>query len=235
VSEETWISLIVAYLLGSVPIGLLVVRLATGEDVRQKYSGRTGGTNVARTAGFWAGLVTALGDLLKGAAAVWLTRALAGAVPWAQAVAGVLAVVGHNYSIFLLERVNGRLRFRGGAGGATTVGAALALWTPSALIILPLALLLLFAVGYASIATISVGALAIGTFTWRALAGLGPWEYAAFGLAAEFLLLWSLRPNLRRLAEGKERLVGWRARWKARRARGEARNAGANGAPVEEA
>lgn len=210
------IALLLAYLLGSTPTGLLIVRLATGQDVRKVHSGRTGGTNVARAAGVWAGVLTGLLDGLKGAAAVWLTRVIAQGLPWGDAAAAALAVVGHNYSVFLLERSNGRLRFRGGAGGATTLGAAIALWAPAALI-LPLALVVLFGVGYASLATLSVGVLTTGAFVWRAMSGLGPWAYAAFGLIASILLFWSLRPNIRRLIEGNERLVGLRAYYRKRR------------------
>jgi glycerol-3-phosphate acyltransferase PlsY len=106
-----------AYLIGSVPIGLVVVRLSTGKNVLNEHSGRTGGTNVMRTAGFWAGLVTAAGDVLKGGAAVLLAQQLAPAAPAIHAAAGVLAVLGHNHSVFLMDRTGGRLRFRGGAGG----------------------------------------------------------------------------------------------------------------------
>ena len=205
-------SLAAAYVLGSTPVGLLVVRVMTGEDVRRLHSGRTGGTNVARAAGFWAGLATGVGDILKGAGAVWLARLLAGGQPWLEAAAGVLAILGHNYSIFLMERRDGKLRLHGGAGGAPTMGVALGLWAPSALIIIPISMLVLFGIGYASLATLSIGLLAVGTFAWRAAAGLGPWEYLGFAFAAEGLLAWALRPNIRRLFEGKERLVGWRAR-----------------------
>jgi glycerol-3-phosphate acyltransferase PlsY len=205
-----------AYLLGSTPTGLLVVRLATGQDVRRMNSGRTGGTNVARVAGVWAGLVTGLLDGLKGAAAVWVARGLAGGIAWGEAAAALAAVVGHNYSLFLIERTGGRLRFRGGAGGATTMGAAIALWAPSALII-PLALVALFIVGYASVATMSVGLFTTGTFLWRAITGRGPWEFVAFGLVASIVLAWSLRPNIQRLMSGSERLVGLRAYLRRRR------------------
>ncbi len=210
------LALAAGYLMGSIPTGLLIARAAKGVDVRRLHSGRTGGTNVARSAGFWAGVGTGIGDVVKGAAAVWLARWLTGGVPWAEAAAGVLAVLGHNHSIFLLERAGGRLRLGGGAGGAPTMGAALGLWAPSALWIIPPALLVLFVVGYASLATLSVGLLVLLTFSARALAGAGPWEDAGFGAAASLLLLLALRPNIRRLVSGQERVVGLRA-W--RRAR----------------
>ncbi len=219
------LSVVGAYLVGSVPTGLLIGRVVKGVDVRRLYSGRTGGTNVARSAGLWAGVGTGIGDVLKGAAAVWLARWLTAGVPWLEAAAGALAVVGHNYSVFLLERVGGRLRLGGGAGGAPTVGAALGLWAPSVLWIIPAALIILSVVGYASLATLSVGLLVVLTFSGRALAGLGPWEYAGFGAVASALLVVALRPNIRRLIAGEERVVGLRA-WRKARAEKERRGAG---------
>ncbi len=213
------LSLVLAYLLGATPFGLLIVRLATGKDIRKVHSGRTGGTNAARAAGVWAGLLTGLLDGLKGAVAVWIVRALAGGALWFEAAAAALAVFGHNYSVFLLEKTGSRLRFRGGAGGATTAGAAIAMWAPSALVI-PLGVATLVLIGYASVATMSVGLFTAVAFLWRAIAGLGPWEYAAYGVAATALLLYALRPNIRRLVEGSERLVGLRAYLRTRRTRG---------------
>ena len=205
------------YLLGSIPFGLLVVRLVTGQDVRQVGSGRTGGTNAMRAGGLGVGLLTTVLDMFKGALAVWLARSLVVALPWIEVLAGLASVLGHNYSLFLVERVvdaagRGRLQFRGGAGGAPTVGAAFAFWAPSALIIVPLAAAVFYFMGYASVTTLSVGALAFVLFSVRAAMGLSSWAPAAFGLAAEAALVWALRPNLRRLTQGTERLHGWRAR-----------------------
>ncbi len=200
-----------AYLIGSIPVGLIVVRLGTGKNVLNEHSGRTGGTNVMRTAGAWAGLLTAGGDLLKGAAAVTLAQALVPALPWVQAGAGVLAVLGHNHSIFLMERSEGRVRLRGGAGGATALGCGIAL-SPAVAWIVPAALLVLYGLGYASVTTLLAGGLMTAVLAVEANAGTIPWAYVAYGLAAEGLLLWALRPNLERLRRGEERLVGWRAR-----------------------
>ena len=205
-------ALVGAYLLGSIPVGLLIVRLVRGRDIRYWFSGRTGGTNVMRMAGFWSGLFTTLTDVGKGFLAVWLGRSLIEGSVWVVIAAGLLAIVGHNYSIFLVQRKEGRLQFHGGAGGATTVGASMGLWLPSALIISPIALILLFSVGYASMATMSIAMTAALIFLWRAITGVGPWAYFVFGVLAEGLLLWALRPNIRRLIRGEERIVGWRAR-----------------------
>jgi len=205
------------YLLGSIPSGLVVVRLATGQDVRQVGSGRTGGTNAMRAAGLGVGLLTTVLDISKGALAVWLARSLVVAHPWIEAVGGLASVLGHNYSLFLVERVvddagRRRFQFRGGAGGAPTVGAAIAFWPLSALIIVPLAALIWYFIGYASVVTMSSAALAFVIFLVRAALGLSSWAPVVFSMAAEGALLWALRPNLRRLAQGTERLHGWRAR-----------------------
>lgn len=208
-----------AYLIGSLPIGVIVVRLTTGKEVLDEHSGRTGGTNVMRTAGIWAGALTAIGDVAKGAAAVLLAQRVAPEEPWVHAVAGAMAVLGHNHSIFLPDLRDGRLRLRGGAGGASSVGAGIPM-APVVALLVPLGPILMFGIGYASVATLSVGLLAMAVFTYRALAGLGPWAYAAYGLAAEILMVLALRPNLIRLSRGEERLVGWRAR-KARPAKEE--------------
>ena len=101
--------LVLSYLMGSIPVGLLIVRITTSKDIRDIESGRTGGTNVMRAAGFWAGFITAILDVLKSAATVWLARFLLtrGIIPnnsWLEVIRPVLAVIGHNYSIFLAER-----------------------------------------------------------------------------------------------------------------------------------
>jgi glycerol-3-phosphate acyltransferase PlsY len=92
----------------------------------------------------------------------------------------------------------------------------MALWPPSVLIILPIGLLLLFGVGYASLATMTVGLVATIIFLVRALKGIGPWAYVYFGVIVEVILLLGLKPNIQRLLEGKERLIGWRAKLKQR-------------------
>jgi glycerol-3-phosphate acyltransferase PlsY len=205
--------ILLSYVIGSTPTGPLIVKLKNGKDVREVESGRTGGTNVMRAAGFWAGLITALVDMLKGSAAVWLARALFPANPWVHVFSGLAAILGHNYSVYLFERdEDGHLRTHGGAGGATTVGAALGLWAPSTLIILPLSVLIFYFIGYASVTTMSVAVIAIGVFAYRAWIGASPWVYILYGVLAEFLLIWALRPNIRRLIEGTERMSGFRAK-----------------------
>jgi len=204
-----------SYLLGSLPFGLLIVKISSGKDLRDVESGRTGGTNAMRAAGVVAGGLTALMDMLKGAAAVWLVRSLQPGLVWLEIAAPLAAIMGHNYSIFLIEKISGgRLHLRGGAGGAPCVGGAFGLWPMSLLITLPLLAAIWYGVGYASVTTMSAAFLAVVIFAVRASLGLNPWIYVLYGVFAELILLWALRPNLRRLAAGSERLVGWRARRK---------------------
>lgn len=213
--------LLLGYILGAIPFGLIIVKLRTGKDVRKVESGRTGGTNAYRAAGLWAGVLTGLFDGLKGAVAVWLAAWLGGS-PFGLVIAGLGAILGHNYSIFLAERdENGRLRLRGGAGGATAAGGAIGLWYPSILFLVPGALATLYLSGYASLATLSVPLMALVVFAVRAYLGYGPWAFVLYGVLAELILLWALRPNLKRLFNGTERLVGPRAKRRAARAAAE--------------
>ncbi len=205
--------LILSYILGSIPFGLLIVKLTTGKDIRAVASGRTGGTNAMRAAGPIAGVTTALLDTLKGAGAVWLASAIVPGTIWLKVFAPMMAILGHNYSIFLTERdERGRLRLRGGAGGTAAVGGAAGIWLPSLLFILPIAVIMLFVVGYASVATMSAALVVAVVFAVRAWKFGQPWQFVAYGLIAEALLIWTLRPNIKRLIQGKERIIGLRAR-----------------------
>jgi acyl phosphate:glycerol-3-phosphate acyltransferase len=202
---------LLAYIFGSIPFGLLIVRLTTGKDIRQVASGRTGGTNAMRAAGFPAGLSTALMDGLKGAAAVWVAQAVSPENHWLHILAPIAAILGHNYSIFLAERdEKGHFRLRGGAGGAPTVGGAVGLWWPALFIILPVGVLVFFGIGYASVTTMSIALITTIIFAVRYAMGLASWPDVFYGLAAFVLLVWALRPNIKALIEGRERFHGWR-------------------------
>jgi glycerol-3-phosphate acyltransferase PlsY len=211
-------TLLAAYIFGSIPFGLIVVRLMTGKDIRTIASGRTGGTNAMRAAGPWAGILTAVLDIFKGAATVWLVQLILPSDVWMHALAAVAAILGHNHSIFLMERgPEGRLVLRGGAGGAAAGGGAFGLWPPAALILVPLGLLIWYVSGYASVTTLSIGLITIIIFAVRAAVGQGPWEYILYGVLAEVLMIWALRPNIKRLREGTERRHGLPARLQQRR------------------
>jgi glycerol-3-phosphate acyltransferase PlsY len=203
---------LLGYLLGSIPFGLIIVKLKTGKDIRAVESGRTGGTNAMRAAGLPAGLLTAALDILKGAVVVWIAQALWPNDHWAHILGPIGAILGHNYSLYLPEYDdNGRfVRLRGGAGGAPALGGALGLWPPSLLMILPLGAVVFFGLGYASLTTISVGFFALLIFGVRAYFGMpgASWIDALYGLIGAVLLMWALRPNIQKLFNGTERVVG---------------------------
>ena len=202
--------ILLGYLIGSFPSGLIIVRLKTGKDIRQVESGRTGGTNAMRAAGFGAGLLTAFSDILKAALAVWIAQWIS-PNQWVQVMAPIAAILGHNYSLFLPEfDEKGRfIRLRGGAGGAPTLGGAIGLWAPSALIILPLGALVFFSLGYASVTTLSIAFFAILVFGIRLLLNVPGANLAdvLYGVIAGALLIWALRPNIKKLLSGTERVV----------------------------
>lgn len=208
-------AVLIGYLCGSIPFGYIYVRLLKGEDLTKIGSGRTGGTNSFRAAGLGVGVLTSVSDVAKGAATVWLTTWLLGdtlgpaALPWAQATAGVFSVIGHNWSIFL--------KFGGGAGTGPNVGWSAAIWVW----IFPIAFLvmggMLYFVGMASVASLSMAAVTIIIFGARYFMGIDPTvAYLAGSIAAGLVVTWSLRPNIRRVLDGTERLVGPRAKRRAR-------------------
>jgi glycerol-3-phosphate acyltransferase PlsY len=216
-------AVVVGYVLGSIPFGLLIVKIKTGKDIRTVESGRTGGTNAARAAGFGAGLLTAIMDILKGAAAVWVARALDPENHVVHVLAPVFAILGHNYSFFLLERdTQGKLKFRGGAGGAPALGGAMGLWLPMFPIAFGIGALIWFSIGIASLTTMAIGLVVIIIFAVRAVLGLQEPIDITYGIVAEFLLIWALRPNIKKLLAGNERVIntslhGWlRARREAK-------------------
>lgn len=214
------LSILIGYLFGSIPSGLLIVRLMSGKDVREVGSGRTGGTNAFRAAGLAAGLLTTLADGFKAAIPIWLMAWITNGHHWSEVLAGLAAVLGHIYSLFLIERIpDGKggthWKFRGGAGGASSVGAMAGLWLPTLLIVLPVSIVVFFVIGYASLTTLTMGIMAILVFVVRAAFFGGPWEHVAFGVAVLALQVWALRPNIPRLIDGTERAHGG---WAKRRA-----------------
>lgn len=208
-------AVVIGYILGSIPFGLLIVKLKTGKDIRKVESGRTGGTNAVRAAGFGAGLLTAILDILKGAAAVWIAQAISPGNYLIHVLAPLAAILGHNHSIFLAERdENGTLRLRGGAGGAPAVGGAMGLWLPMFPIVVAVGAVVWFTIGIASLATMTIPIIVIIVFAIRAALGLQDPVYIWYGVVAEILLVWALRPNIQKLLAGNERVIkyslnGW--------------------------
>lgn len=202
---------LIGYIFGAFPSGLVYVKLFRGVDIRQVGSGRVAGTNAYRAAGWPAGILTGLSDVIKGATAVWLVNYLfaeplgATLLSWAVAFTGVMAVTGHNWSVFL--------KWAGGAGTSPNVGWALTVWWP----IFPISLLAMlgvfWAVGMASVVSLTVGIIIPVIFAARYFSGVDPTPaYLVGGLVTASLVTWALRPNIRRIANGTERVVGPRAK-----------------------
>ncbi len=191
---------LIGYVMGSIPFGFMIVRAAKGLDVRTQGSGRTGGTNVYRTAGLPAALLTAFFDIAKGLVPVLILRSInTGTNGWAEVLAGLGAVLGHNYSMFL--------GFKGGAGGATAVGTGFGFALISGVLSLIIGCFFLFIVGYASLATISAALTVAITLTVMALNGTVPSIYPLYGWGILIICLIALRPNIERLLKGNERRV----------------------------
>jgi glycerol-3-phosphate acyltransferase PlsY len=162
--------------------------------------------------GFGMGLLASVLDVLKGACSVWIAEFLVPDAFWIHALSPIATIIGHNGSIFLVRRTeDGKLDFSGGAGGATCLGGSLGLWFPGGLIITVIGLSLFYFVGYASVATLSFAFTSAIVFSISAAMGLTPWHYVLYGVLAQILLVWALRPNIKRLREGTERLHFFRA------------------------
>lgn len=184
------LALAAGYLLGSIPVGPWLGRLA-GVDVRRQGSGNTGATNVARTVGRLAGLATLIGDALKGVAAVLASRLLV-QDDWSAAAAGLAAICGHSFSIFL--------GFAGGKGVATAFGMFLVLAPAAAAASLGVFTLVALATKYASLASITAAL----TLPLASYGGGSPTAVTSAAIAAAFFVVVRHRDNLRRLADGSE-------------------------------
>jgi glycerol-3-phosphate acyltransferase PlsY len=191
----------IAYLLGSLPFGYLVVRLKGRGDVRQTGSGGTGATNVTRRAGKGAGVLTLLLDALKGALAVVIARYFLAeefAINWWVAAAALLAVVGHVFPVWL--------SFRGGKGVATGLGVFLCLAPLAVLCVLPLFVAVVWLTRYVSLGSMTA-AVALPLSVWllggRAAqtAPLAPLLTASAVGGA--LIIYTHRANIGRLARGE--------------------------------
>jgi glycerol-3-phosphate acyltransferase PlsY len=191
------VAIFVAYLVGSIPMGYLVARLY-GIDVTASGSGRTGGTNVLRSVGPLAAALTVLGDILKGLIPVYLLATVA--PPLVTALAAAAAVLGHNYSIFL--------RFRGGVGAGTAMGALGGLTFPGALIVAVIALVALGVSRYASVLSTTIAIMSLVILIVLAGFGAIPYSYIIFGVLNLLIIFNALRPNFARLRAGTERKIG---------------------------
>jgi len=184
---------LIAYFLGAIPFGYILVKLKTGGDVRGSGSGNIGATNVLRTTGRAAGVVTLLLDIGKGYLAVWIAGRLTAGSPLWMAAAAVVVMLGHAYPVFLA--------FRGGKAVASFVGAFLCL-TPVALV----AVLVIFVAVVAWTRHISLGSIvAAAVFplgVW--LIAVPAWPVEAASIFGSVLIIYKHRSNIHRLREGTE-------------------------------
>lgn len=199
---------IIAYLLGSIPFGLIIGKLKKGVDVRKYGSGKTGATNVMRTVGTKFGVLTIILDVAKAAIAVMLAKIIMGSailtigsisLHWqiAQAIAGLAAMAGHNWPVFA--------RFKGGRGVTAYFGTLFAIYPPVAI----------FGVEVLAISALRSRHMSLGSIlsvlaAWCLLVPLTivydfPPIYLAYGLAATALLVFQHRGNISRLQQGIER------------------------------
>ncbi len=193
------LGVVAAYLIGGIPFGLLIVRLMTGADVREAGSGNIGATNVLRTTGPLAGILTLLLDAAKAWLAVWLADWLSGgSVLWMSAAA-LAALAGHAWSIWI--------GFKGGKAVASFVGAYLYL-TPLPL----LAVVLLFVFIVAWTRYLSLGSLiAAGLFPVACWMILHPgWPVLVSALGAAMIIVYRHRENIVRIRAGEERVFSFR-------------------------
>ena len=188
---------LVAYLLGSIPFGLILGKAFGGADVRKAGSGNIGATNVARVAGPLAGILTLLLDASKGWFSVWLAARLFVGNSNAMILAGLLAMLGHCFPIWL--------RFRGGKGVATAAGIFLALSAPALAAALVVFLLVVVTWRYVSLGSLAAAA-AIPLLIYLLWAPhFAPPESLTLGsLAISLLVIFQHRSNIVRLARGEE-------------------------------
>jgi glycerol-3-phosphate acyltransferase PlsY len=189
------------YLLGSVPMGVIVARLSGGTDPRTVGSGRTGGTNVLRAMGPGRAILVASLDVAKGAVAILIARAV-GADESVQALAGLAAVIGAWRSLFL--------RFGGGRGVGTGVGGMLVVSPAIVLLSVPVFVVLIGATGYVSLGSLlgtAFGGLLAIVFV---IAGWLDRDWLLYILPGLAIVWLAHADNIRRLREGNERRVDWR-------------------------
>ena len=207
-------AVLVGYLLGSIPVGLLITRWSGKGDVRHYGSGKIGATNVLRTVGKKAGLMSAALDVLKGVLAVVFAGLIVGqsylvvgnfglGALVAQVLAALAAVAGHNWSVFL--------KFRGGRGVATFMGGLIALCPVAAIFGGEIIIL-----GAGLTRFVSLGSIAGTVGTYAILVPLTimngfPVEYLAYALIGTVVIVVMHRDNIKRLLSGRERKLGDKA------------------------
>jgi len=185
---------VIAYLVGSIPSGLILGKLFWHTDLRKYGSHNIGATNAWRTLGKVPGIIVFLADSLKGQAGVLLGLSLVG-TPLAAVIGGLLAIIGHSFSIFL--------RFRGGKGVATSLGVLTMLMGNVTLIVFVLWFTIVYMTRYVSLGSVVAGVL---TPILAALFAY-PMEYIVFTVIAALLVIVRHRENIKRLMNGTENKI----------------------------
>jgi glycerol-3-phosphate acyltransferase PlsY len=201
------LALLFGYLVGSFPTGYLAARFLGGVDVRTVGSGRTGGTNVLRSAGRTAAIITIVGDTIKGIVAVYLARVIWAAEPDIALIASLTAlgiVLGHNYSIFL--------GFKGGAGTMTGGGALMALDPAILLASAIIPIIFAYITRMSSIGSLLFSGIGFLIGLILVYYNAIPTAYLIY-LGGFCLISWyAHRPNIERLRAGTERRIGDKAK-----------------------
>jgi acyl phosphate:glycerol-3-phosphate acyltransferase len=196
-----WLIPVAAYLLGSIPFGLLIVKALGGPDIREIGSGNIGAANVARNAGKLAGILTLVFDAAKGYFAVWLaSRYAVGNIRWMM-VAAVFAVIGHMFPAWL--------GFKGGKGVATGLGVFIPICWQAVAAGVALWLLVVIFWRYSSLGSISAAA-ALPLLVYLLYApGHAPPEIVTFGtVVIAVLVIFKHHTNIERLIAGEEPRLG---------------------------
>jgi glycerol-3-phosphate acyltransferase PlsY len=196
---------LLGYLLGAVPVGVMVGRLTRGVDLRQLGSGSTGATNALRNIGPAAAVAVVALDVGKGVGAVLLARAWyqagpAGSPEWVAAAAGAAAVLGHVRSVFI--------GFRGGRGMATLTGGMLAILPLVVAILLPVFGIVVWRWRFVSLGSVTVAMLAPIICAALMPAGIGSLAAVAYAAVGGAVVVAAHRSNIRRLLAGTERRIG---------------------------
>jgi acyl phosphate:glycerol-3-phosphate acyltransferase len=198
-----------AYLLGSIPFGVILTRLFGGGDVRKTGSGNIGATNVARAAGPVAGILTLILDFGKGAAAVWMAERLANQSAFWMMLAGLAVLAGHCFPVWL--------NFRGGKGVATAAGVFLMLCPVALLGALVVFLLVVTFWRYVSLGSISAAAaMPLLTYFLWAPHHAPPVVVSVGTLLAAILIIYKHDANIQRLVLGEEPKFSFRKKGRAK-------------------
>ena len=195
-------SLLLGYLIGAIPTGVVVARLWGGVDLTSVGSKRTGATNVLRTLGPAAAATVFIGDFVKGCLAVLVAAALSSGDVWAMALSGLAAVLGHAYSPFI--------GFKGGRGVTTGLGALLVLSPAAAGLAALVGLVAIALTRYVSLGSILGTLSGAGSLAVWTLRGGQHYGYLAFALLVGGFIVVAHHDNIGRLLRGTERRLGQR-------------------------